>query len=1219
MSRKRKTAVWILGGLGTLLFLVLCLFLLAPRLINLEPVRQEILTALSRELGGQVEYQSISLSFLPRPRVVVNQGRLFIPGKASGSLESLTLYPAVFPLLAGKVRISSVRAIAPELRVVLTQRPDADKKEGGFPSLKGIKEKVIPFLASMVLRAPGLDIRVERGTLGLSIENRATFWFRDIRAHVGLPPENLDLDITCRSEFCEGISINGRLDTQGLNGEGRIALTRLRPQSLTGPLFPEASVEIAESQIDLSLDFKISGLKSLGASLLASSPILTLRRGTNKLPIRGGYLRASLDMDEDKVAVSLNDLHLNDPPLKVTGKLFADQKSRSANVELVGNDIDLHSTGDAALAVGGHIPIIQEIFSIVRGGRLPRIALNVHGSSPAQLGELADTRITARIAEGQIFVPGLDLDLRDVSGEVVILNGILDGKGLEARLGKIQGSQGVLKLGLTGENPPFHLDTVVKADLAEIPAILKPLVENRSVAREIDLIEDLKGNATARVVLGESIESLKARIHVSQLDLSARYKGVPYPLVVTGGQVSFKGNTLSTIDVQGKLGSSGFSHLSARLDLDGEPYMEVGSGEFDVSLDEIYPWVSSIKGVGHRLKDLKDVKGELALSLTRLKGKVSDPMNWSFETNGEVKRLSVNTVLLDGLAEMTGARFDATEEGLSFQDARIGLADAAFNVSGTLNGYMKGLHKAEMRFSGDMRPGSLRRLSRIVHIPPQLKLRSPVSISNAYLTWERDGTVAFSGMLDAKGGPRFSIDGLQRRGNLEIKDLSIEGVNSNAVIRFGLNQKEVKLEFSGRLTRAALEPFLAETGSPIGSISGGLQVHFQRGYPMNFFAKGGLQGTDIDLPWDVGAPLRIERISLNAKQDKLRLEPGVIRWGDSRIVLEGEVGIDGDEIRLDMDLVTDGLDAEKLVGLIPGEGEGGAGTKEKSSWNLPFRGELRVKADYLRYQRFTWKPLHVNISFGAEGISASIIKADLCGISVPGTLRASREGIRLDLRPNATKKELVATVKCLSDEKVKMDGKFDFKADVTGEGTGDALTRSLKGSYEFVAMDGRIYQHKLLSKILALLSVTEIFMGSLPDLGMGGLAYNSITVKGRLEGGKLLFEQIVMDGKTMDLAGNGDIDFLGKKINLILLASILKTADSIIRMIPLVRYVLDGTLISIPLKVTGDLADPDVRYVPASAVGSGLLGIIERTLKLPVKVIEPVLPKDLDGLIAPQD
>jgi hypothetical protein len=200
-----------------------------------------------------------------------------------------------------------------------------------------------------------------------------------------------------------------------------------------------------------------------------------------------------------------------------------------------------------------------------------------------------------------------------------------------------------------------------------------------------------------------------------------------------------------------------------------------------------------------------------------------------------------------------------------------------------------------------------------------------------------------------------------------------------------------------------------------------------------------------------------------------------------------------------------------------------------------------------------------------------------------------------------------------------MDGTFDFKGGVKGKGAGKGLTRSLRGSFEFVAKDGRIYQAKVISKILAILNLTEIFRGKLPDLGKEGLAYNSITVKGRLADGKLLLKEMVMDGTTMNLAGHGDIDLLDKKVNLIILASFLKTVDSIVRMIPLVRYILDGTLISVPIKVSGDLADPDVQYVPASAVGSGLLGMIKRTLKLPVKIIEPILPKEKEPQVSPQN
>jgi hypothetical protein len=50
--------------------------------------------------------------------------------------------------------------------------------------------------------------------------------------------------------------------------------------------------------------------------------------------------------------------------------------------------------------------------------------------------------------------------------------------------------------------------------------------------------------------------------------------------------------------------------------------------------------------------------------------------------------------------------------------------------------------------------------------------------------------------------------------------------------------------------------------------------------------------------------------------------------------------------------------------------------------------------------------------------------------------------------------------------------------------------------------------------------------------------------------------------------------------------------------------------------VKGDIRDPKVTTMEAAAVGSGLLGIAERTLKSPVHLISPFFPgkeKKADG------
>jgi hypothetical protein len=69
----------------------------------------------------------------------------------------------------------------------------------------------------------------------------------------------------------------------------------------------------------------------------------------------------------------------------------------------------------------------------------------------------------------------------------------------------------------------------------------------------------------------------------------------------------------------------------------------------------------------------------------------------------------------------------------------------------------------------------------------------------------------------------------------------------------------------------------------------------------------------------------------------------------------------------------------------------------------------------------------------------------------------------------------------------------------------------------------------------------------------------------------------------------------------------LKTVDSVITRIPLVGDILGGSLISIPVSVKGDLKKPDVTILPPAAVGEGLLGIMQRTLELPVQVIQPFI------------
>jgi hypothetical protein len=58
--------------------------------------------------------------------------------------------------------------------------------------------------------------------------------------------------------------------------------------------------------------------------------------------------------------------------------------------------------------------------------------------------------------------------------------------------------------------------------------------------------------------------------------------------------------------------------------------------------------------------------------------------------------------------------------------------------------------------------------------------------------------------------------------------------------------------------------------------------------------------------------------------------------------------------------------------------------------------------------------------------------------------------------------------------------------------------------------------------------------------------------------------------------GQGEINLVDNKINLTVLIVPFKTIDYIVSKTPLVRNILAGTLITIPINVTGNLSDPTV-------------------------------------------
>jgi hypothetical protein len=242
-------------------------------------------------------------------------------------------------------------------------------------------------------------------------------------------------------------------------------------------------------------------------------------------------------------------------------------------------------------------------------------------------------------------------------------------------------------------------------------------------------------------------------------------------------------------------------------------------------------------------------------------------------------------------------------------------------------------------------------------------------------------------------------------------------------------------------------------------------------------------------------------------------------------------------------------------------------------------------------------------------VEVNIEEAKLCGISTTGVLKVTGQKLSFDVRPVSGGRELESTAKCLLDETVRMIGDFELKGRVYAEADPKDLFPALRGNLKFQAKNGRIDYWVGLARILEFVNLTEVYKGKIPDMGKEGLSYKLITLIGSLQDGKLIIKEATLDGHTLQMAAQGEIDLAEGKVDLTVLVAPLRTVDRIINLIPLVRYVFAGTLLSLPVKVSGDLKDPKVTALSPSAIGSELFGMMKRTLGLPFRVIEPFMPR----------
>ncbi len=1232
---------------AVLLILLWSLGFFLARTSLLEPLKEELLAKLCENSSCQADFEKLDIGLFPTPRAVASGVRIAVPGMLSATAKSLTLFPSILPLMAGRVELKELQLTSLQMQVTLpdvsetahppeaspakrgegfgennasVQSPelsaqDSSATSGGLgqPSvLSHLGASTRAALKLLSEKAPGLHLRIEQGSIDIIHKTRPQITLRELSAAISLPPDNLSVSIACKSNAWEKLALEGWFDFNESRSKARLIMDHFQSQEL-GAYLPATMLKpVGESLIDLDLTFASEGPEAFSAALQGSSPSLTLQMGRERSLLNKVFIEGTLHMAAGKLDVRVSRLNVENPQLSLSGQFLIDPKTPEASYHLECLNTDAASVRDVALALAGESQDVLDTFEIIRGGRVPRVIFEARGPSVADLQKADNLVVNGSLQEGVVFIPEIDLMVNDVFGDVLIAHGILEGKNLQGRSDASTGRKGSLTVALSGEDGPFHLDLEIDADLAQLPPVLARVVPNEAFLKELALVREVTGRATGRLILGDTLKAISTRVEANEWSLRGLYQRFPFPLELKAGLFFYEGSTVALKSLQGRAGKSEVLDVSGSFDWSRGPVLELAaSTKARLSLDEIFPWLVTLPEVSNNRWNIRSLGGTLSIDSLTFNGPLSRPDDWRFQANCRVEELISGSDLLPDTLHVKSGVMVATPQSLQATNCIVTGLDASLTASGKFTGYMTELQAADLTFQGEIGPRAGEWVSDLIHLPPDLRMRTPVATPRTQLTWAKQALTTLSTVFRVSGGPEVAMDVNLGAQELSINPLVIADQDSNATLGVSIKEGEFGFGFKGNLVNGTLDRLFAKNQLFGGSLTGDLTLQVIPTRMQDSTADGTLTVKDFWYAPTPGRPLTLQDASIEATGKSLALKTATFRVLDSAIELKGNASIIADQVQLDLDLLADGIDWDQLREFYPLETLGGkngdsAAERGVKLQEMPVRGTLRVHAGHFTFDHYTWKPLRAKLLFAPDGTSIEVTEARLCSIPTPASIIPSAQGPVLLINMDARNLDLDSTLACLWEKKGIITGAFDLQGEITAKVQQQNMSETFQGSLDLFARDGRVYRSTVLAKIFDLLNFTEIYRGRLPDLVREGCAYDSIRARAALKNGKIMVEDAIFDGRCAKMVWTGEVDLASQKVNFTVLVSPLKTVDTVVRNIPLLGHILGGSLVSIPIKVTGDLNDPTVIPLSPSAVGSGLLGTMKRVFQLPFRLIQPL-------------
>jgi hypothetical protein len=1234
LARRSKLA---LLAAGLLLFFVGVLLVLLPTVIvNRSETKAAIERYLSAAGGGQVRFEWVKLILFPRVCATAGDVRLEMPAQVSARAVEIDVCLKLLPLMRGKVVADSVKVQSPVIHLPVAPIASADHGPGlSNPRL------IVARMADLVKQIPESTIELADGRAELAGPGGERFEFHNLNLRLHHSGQGLEWSLQGESAIAKTFSSRGRWEGDAFKGTASFQLTDFRPQSLQAFFLPGTSFQVLDTRVDLDVSVALDGPGRASATIAGNAPTLAFGYKRRESHLSVDRFNAQLELSEERLAVSISELLARTPRAALEFSFVIDEKAHpKIDIDLKGRG-DLAGARDVTLAMLHEIPEVRLVCDILRSGDIPQIHVNLHGDTRNELADLKNLLINGRLENGNVYIPWIDLDVNEVSGDVLIAEGILEGRDLKARYKGTHGENGTLRVGLSKSNPVLQLDIFARAELSALPPLLARVVPDPAFRQEVALVQEFSGTTQGTLQLKGTHTDVSVQVKASDLDVKARYQAIPYPLRLQGGEFAYDRDSIRLRGVDVAIGDSKLFKHDLTIGLSGNFPLECSSPKAVVDPSEILNLFRDRPPFNH----LQRLDGILTFNNWQLKGQAFAPSTWMLVSAGTMQDLSIESALLPGVLSLPSGRFDWQGQTVRYESAKGSInrseikglvveadwtgpprvqlraleLDASINdVSHVLQSFPETAIEAAALYpmNGTARMREVRFQTRLLSEGPILDQLEAV-LKDAVIT-SALSELPLTLIAGRIGWESSKLDFQVARasqGQSEIQNLSVhEDWSDNGDLE--LRADSALIECGEIFPQLMSVAGLASLREDVRGIQGTLNasnislkgpLHDPRRWRIQAISefKGiAVTTTFLDDPIELpmGRLTFAETDATAVERTAFHLASTHVRIGADSAVLAGDIVLSAADTTLNLDITAEAVDWNKIEKISDRV------ARRRKADSRPVRGRLALRLERLVIDPVHLSPVYADVQLAAEGTRIEIERAGFCGMTFIGRMAFDGPMVDAYLVPVVDVMPLDGVVACLSEEKSLFSGNFNLEGNLTVTARREDIVRALNGRLTFVAEDGTIRQSILFARLFSLLNLTEIYRGKLPDFRSQGLEYKRSTAMIVVKDGKILISDWSIDGPTLWMGSRGQIDIASQEIDFTIMVSPFKTIDRIINSIPGLRWILGGRLVAIPMKATGNLEDPQITALSPSAVGTSILEMIERTLLLPVEIIQPLLP-----------